>query len=234
MPFATADDLSPEAARKKVRALRVAVDDNRDPIAERRLAAVSARERGTFSNLAERWFVAEVKPRLKHPEAVWRAVEKYLVPRLGKLPIKAVRPSDCAGVPERVRKAYPTHSNDLLRFLRAIFAFAIRRHLVERSPVGAFSARLDAGGKEYSRTRALTGEELTALFAAIRKEPSFGATTSCSRVCYSHPVSARASCWPHAGLSLTWMVRLPLVLSGVCQRNGPKREHRWISLWSRK
>jgi integrase len=40
--------------------------------------------------------------------------------------------------------------------------------------VGAFSARLDAGGREESRTRALSGDELSALFAAIRKEPSFG------------------------------------------------------------
>ena len=32
MPLAAADDLPLEAARKKARALRVAVDDNRDPI----------------------------------------------------------------------------------------------------------------------------------------------------------------------------------------------------------
>ncbi len=73
-----------------------------------------------------------------------------------------------------MRTKNPTTANDLLRFLGAIFAFAIRRHLLEGSPVAAFSARLDAGGKEESRTRALTGDELSALFAAIRKEPSFG------------------------------------------------------------
>jgi integrase len=58
--------------------------------------------------------------------------------------------------------------------MRAIFAFAIRRHPIEVSPVGAFSARLDAGGKEESRTRALSGDELVTLFAATRTEPSFG------------------------------------------------------------
>jgi len=97
-----------------------------------------------------------------------------LIPRLGTLRAEAVKPSDCAGVLERVRNKHPTTANDLLRFMRAIFAFAIRRHLIEVSPVGAFSARLDAGGKEESRTRALSGDELSALFAAIRKEPSFG------------------------------------------------------------
>jgi integrase len=174
MPLAAADDLPLEAARKKARALRVAVDENRDPIAERRTEANKARERGTFRELAEAWFTTEVRPRLKHPEAVRRALDRYLIPKLGALPAEAVKPSDCAGLLERVRTKHPTTANDLLRFLRAIFAFAIRRHLLEGSPVGAFSARLDAGGKEESRTRALSGDELSALFAAIRKEASFG------------------------------------------------------------
>ena len=174
MPLAAADDMPLEAARKRARALRVAVDENRDPIAERRAAADKARERGTFWELAEAWFATEVRPRLKHPEAVRRALDRHLIPKLGALPTDAVKPSDCAGVLERVRTKHPTTANDLLRFLRAIFAFAIRRHLLEVSPVGAFSARLDAGGKEESRTRALSGDELSVLFAAIRKEASFG------------------------------------------------------------
>jgi integrase len=174
MPLAAADDLPLEAARKKARALRVAVDDNRDPIADRRAAASKARDRGTFGELAEAWFAAEIKPRLKHPEAIRRALERHLIPKLGALPTDAVKPSDCAGVLERVRTRYPALANDLLRYLRAIFAFAIRRHLLDGSPVGAFSARLDGGGKEVSRTRALSGEELSALFAAMRKEASFG------------------------------------------------------------
>jgi integrase len=174
MPLAAADDLPLEAARKKARALRVAVDDQRDPIAERRSAEDKARERGTFRELADKWIETEMQPRLKHPKAVKRAVDRYLMPKLGPLPIEAVRPSDCAGVLERVRAKHPTTANDLLRFMRAIFAFAIRRHLLDVSPVGAFSARLDAGGKEESRTRTLTGDELAAVFAAIRKEQSFG------------------------------------------------------------
>ena len=77
MPLAAADDLPLEAARKRVRALRVAVDDNRDPISERRAASDKARERGTFRDLAEAWYAAEVRPRLKHPESVRRALDRY-------------------------------------------------------------------------------------------------------------------------------------------------------------
>jgi integrase len=174
LPFAAADDMPLEAARKKARALRVQVDDNRDPIAERRAEDCAARGRGTFRELAEAWFAAEVKPRLKHPEAVRRALDRHLIPRLGALTTDAVEPADCTAVLDRVRRRHPALANDLLRYLRAIFAFAIRKHKLKVSPVGAFSARLDAGGKEESRTRALSADELSALFAAIRKEPTFG------------------------------------------------------------
>jgi hypothetical protein len=81
MPLAAADDLALEAARKRARALRVAVDENRDPIAERRTAESKALERGTFRDLAEKWFAAEVRSRLKHPEAVRRALDRYLIPQ---------------------------------------------------------------------------------------------------------------------------------------------------------
>jgi integrase len=174
MPLASADDVPLEAARKKARALRVAVDDARDPIAERRAGADKARERGTFRDLAETWYATEVKPRLKHPEAVRRALDRHLIPKLGALATDAVRPADCAAVLERVRSKHPALANDLLRYMRAVFAFAIRRHRLEVSPVGAFSARLDAGGKEESRARALSADELSALFDAMRKEPTFG------------------------------------------------------------
>ena len=85
-----------------------------------------------------------------------------------------VRPADCARLLDDVRDKHPTTANDLLRHLKAIFAFGIRRHRVDGSPVAAFVAAKDAGGKEESRTRALSRVELGQLFAAIRKEPTFG------------------------------------------------------------
>lgn len=174
MPLSDASDMSLELARKKARALRVALDEGRDPLADRREAAAKAQRQGTFGALAESWYATEVKPRVKHPEAARRALDRHLIPKLGTLAPEAVKPSDCARVLEAVRAKHPTAANDLLRYMRAIFAFAIRRHLLDSSPVGAFTARLDAGGKEESRTRALSREELVALFASIRAEPSFG------------------------------------------------------------
>jgi len=103
-----------------------------------------------------------------------RALDNHLIKRLGRTPAAEVRPADCARLLDGVRDKHPTTANDLLRHLRAIFAFGIRRHRVDGSPVAAFVAAKDAGGREESRTRALSRTELVQLFAAIRKEPTFG------------------------------------------------------------
>ena len=167
-------DVSLANARKLARAERTKVDAGRDPIAERREADEKARGRGTFADVAEGWFQAEVADRLKHPEAVRRALDNYMLKKLGRIPVGEVRPADCARVLDDVRNRHPTTANDLLRHLKAIFAFGIRHHRVDGSPVAAFVAAKDAGGKEESRTRALSRAELVRLFAAIRNEPTFG------------------------------------------------------------
>jgi len=167
-------DTSLAKVRVAARAERTKVDAGRDPIAERRAADELARKRGTFGELAEEWYGAEVAKKLKHPEAVRRALNNYLLKKLGRIPVAEVRPADCARLLEDVRDKHPTTANDLLRHLKAIFAFGIRRHRVDGSPVAAFVAAKDAGGKEESRTRALSRTELTQLLAAIRKEPTFG------------------------------------------------------------
>jgi len=167
-------DTSLAKARVAARTERAKLDAGRDPIGERRAAEELARKRGTFAELAEEWYAAEVEQRLKHPESVRRALDNYLMKKLGRMPVAEVLPADCARLLDGVRNKHPTTANDLLRHLKAIFAFGIRGHRVDGSPVAAFVAAKDAGGKEGSRTRALSRVELSQLFVAIRHKPSFG------------------------------------------------------------
>ncbi|HEY4339119.1 MAG TPA: hypothetical protein VGM97_04150 [Steroidobacteraceae bacterium] len=68
----------------------------------------------------------------------------------------------------------PTVANDLLRFARRIFSFGVRRQVLTINPVAEFSPRLDGGGPEKSRSRALSHQELIGLFESIRETESFG------------------------------------------------------------
>jgi integrase len=75
---------------------------------------------------------------------------------------------------DEVKGRAPTAANDLLRFTRRIFAFGVRRRFLLSNPAADFSPRLDAGGTERPRSRALSSDELAQLFEKIRETPSFG------------------------------------------------------------
>jgi integrase len=59
-----------------------------------------------------------------------------------------------------------------LRWLKRIFNHAVKRHVIEYNPAAAFDPG-DAGGKEKSRDRWLTGPELAKFFAAMRDAKGF-------------------------------------------------------------
>ena len=107
---------------------------------------------------------------------------------------------DVARLLDDLKVRAPTSANDLLRFTRRIFAFGVRRGLVMSNPVADFSPRLDGGGTEKPRSRALSADELAQLFkrsgrSKLRGEQSAGhPPASCL-------VRAQDDCLPPAGRS---------------------------------
>ena len=71
-----------------------------------------------------------------------------------------------------VKRGAPTIANDVLRWVRRMFDYALKRHMVLYNPAAAFSLT-DAGGKEEARERALSRDELVLLFDAMRKAKGF-------------------------------------------------------------
>jgi len=160
-------DMSLADARIEAREKRTLLDKQRDPLLERRVAREQQRvamdaekARGTFRELAEDWFSTEIQGRrLKHPEVPRRHLDNYLLPEFaGRVPAE-LTPADAA--------------NDLLRFMRRVFRFGVRRHLLTSNPVADFDHQ-DAGGPERKRRRALSRGELEALFKALQGSPGFG------------------------------------------------------------
>jgi integrase len=168
-------DMSLAQARVEARQARVLLDKKQDPMTVRRAAVDAARPRGTFRELCEDWFRVEIVGRgLKHPEVPRRHLDKYLLPEVGRIPVADVHAADIARLLDKVRSRAPTAANDLLRFTSRIFAFGVRRRVVTGNPAADFTPRLDAGGTERPRQRALTTGEVAQLFEAIRKTPAFG------------------------------------------------------------
>ena len=168
-------DMSLSLARIEARQARVLLDKQQNSLTVRRAALAEERQKGSFKALCEDWYWADVQARgLKHPAVPRRYLDKYLLPKLGRLPASDVTPSDVARLLDDVKVRAPTAANDLLRFIRRIFAFGVRRRFVPSNPAADFSPRLDAGGTERPRRRALSSDELVQLFEKIRATPNFG------------------------------------------------------------
>ena len=139
-----------------------------------RAAIAAQKARQTFRDLAEDWYSTEIDPRrLKHPKVPRRYLDKYLLPAFGERVPAEITAADAARLLAQVRKSAPTAANDLLRFMRRVFRFGVRRHVLTSNPVADFD-QSDAGGPERARKRALSVEELGKLFKALRDSPSFG------------------------------------------------------------
>jgi integrase len=176
-------DMSLATARIEARERRLMLDKRRDPLFAKReaeeaqRAAIAAQKaRQTLRDLAEDWYATEIDPRrLKHPEVPRRYLDKYLLPVLGEHVPAEITAADAARLLAEVRKSAPTAANDLLRFMRRVFRFGVRRHVLTSNPVADFD-QSDAGGPERARQRALSVEELGKLLKALRESPSFGGT----------------------------------------------------------
>ncbi len=125
------------------------------------------------SELAAEYFEKQILPNWKHPDILRRRIEKDINPNIGHLKIEDVRPRHIIDMLQKINaRNAPTVANDVLRWTRRIFNYGIKLQMIETNPTTAFEIA-DAGGKEKSRERWLTQEELTKFFQAMQITKGF-------------------------------------------------------------
>ncbi len=122
----------------------------------------------TMATLADEYFASRIMGHWKHPNIVRSRIEKDIKPNIGNLVIADVKPQHIDAMLQAiVKRGAPTIANDVLRWVKRMFDYAIKRGMLTNNPAIAFDLS-DAGGTETSRDRWLTRAELVALFAALR------------------------------------------------------------------
>lgn len=172
--------LSLADARKLAKELRARVALGFDVAAEKQARKAEALEKieaekrtVTVAGLADEYFERMILGRWKHPNIVRSRIEKDIKPAIGKLKVDAVKPADIDAMLQAVvNRGAPTVANDVLRWVRRMFDYAIKRHLCQFNPAGAFDLA-DAGGREEGRDRALSRSELVAFLAAMGAAKGF-------------------------------------------------------------
>lgn len=122
----------------------------------------------TVAKLADEYLAERIIGRWKHPNIVRGRIERDIKPAIGLLPLTDVRPSHVADLLKSiVKRGAPTMATDVLRWLKRMFDYAIKRELMLVNPAAAFDPS-DAGGKEEARDRWLTSVELSRLLNAMK------------------------------------------------------------------
>ena len=134
------------------------------------LAKIEAEKNAvTVAQLCDEFFERVILPTWKHSDIVRRRIENDIKPNIGKMKAEDVKPRDVDEMLQTIiKRGAPTIANDVLRWTKRIFDFGIKRHVVMFNPASAFDPS-DAGGKEESRDRWLTREEIIQLFQVMRE-----------------------------------------------------------------
>lgn len=162
----------PTITIKKARELatdaRAKVQQGIDVAREKREQKIALTTAGTVEQLCNEYYQRTIEGRVKRPDIVKGRLDNDLIPKLGRMRIAEVKPLDVDGMIKAVvDRGSPVMANRVLATTKAVFDYAIRRHWITQNPAAAFG-RVDAGGEEKARTRALSEDELVALFSAIR------------------------------------------------------------------
>lgn len=180
MTLGSYKDLSLADARKLTKELRSRVALGYDVAAEKqeRKAEIVAEAKAkdevfTVAKIADEYFEKNILGRWKHPNIVRGRIEKDIKPNIGKMAVVDVKPMHIDDMLKTVNKRGAlTVTNDVLRWTKRIFNYAIKRHIIQYNPASPFDLS-DAGGKEDARERALSQPEIIRLFEAMRITQGF-------------------------------------------------------------
>ena len=151
-------------ARKLAGRIMVQVAEGKDPQAER----VAQRDKGSFEDLAKR-YVEYAKTKNKSWMQPQTLVERFLIPKWGKLNASAITRADV-----KVMKATITSNsvaNQTLAAASAIFAWAIREEILKANPCALVEHH-----EMKSRERVLADSELPQFWRAFDDAGLYGGT----------------------------------------------------------
>jgi integrase len=159
-------DLSLAEARLEAATQKKQLRDGADPLLLKRRSDQA--KISTVDDLFADWHKGLVK-RLKYPTIPERIYRKDIAPVIGDSKVSSISPRDIREIIQRVvDSGRPTVANDTLMYCKQLFNHGIKLDVVNSNPAAAFSVD-DAGGMEKSKSRALSIDELKAVFKIFRE-----------------------------------------------------------------
>ena len=140
------------AARNLAKDMKAMVRLGRDPALEKKERRIENRKRElklagqrSLADLTEEYIQRHVDGKLKRPLLVRQRLTIHVKDSsLGSVPVDQIKPMQVDELIQGVvRQGKKRLANDLLRTLKRIFDYAIKRHIIEHNPAQAFTASDD-------------------------------------------------------------------------------------------
>lgn len=126
----------------------------------------AAREADTVEVFARRWYAEIVEPANSNPRNILRALEKDVIPAIGKKQVADVTVTDILAITDKIKnRGADQMALQTRNVLKRLFAYAIAREKTQFNPAAAIEAKFIASAR--SRDVALSSEEVGKLLRAI-------------------------------------------------------------------
>jgi integrase len=133
-----------ETVKKQWQAVRDAVDEGRDYVADQReqerLEVVEAGRRMTFSSFVERYIEERAKPNNRSWQKEDYRLRKYVLPVIGHMELGEVQKQDVKRLTRAIAATAPTQADKVKQGISSVFAYAIAEELVEANPAKGIGA----------------------------------------------------------------------------------------------
>ncbi|MGO9060057.1 MAG: tyrosine-type recombinase/integrase [Candidatus Binataceae bacterium] len=195
-----------DAREKAIDALHKVQHDGRDPQAEKQ----EEKEQLTFAQLADRYLL-EYAEHFKRPRSIAqdrRNITKELLPQWGACKARDIEPKDVDALLGAIAaRPAPIQANRVHSLISKMFNFAIKipRLKIETNPAHA----VNRPGRESSRERWLSNDEIRRVWAAIEAEPpqTWGAIFKLLMMTGQRPSEVRAMHWDEVDFEeSTWTI----------------------------
>jgi len=119
------------------------------------------------AEVADDFYKRRIEPHRKRPKSALDILEKDIKRRLGAIPFRSLRPSNCTAlIEEVVDRGAAVHAGKVLAVLKQLGRFAVSRGVVEVNPAGSLEWK-DLGVKQSGIKRALSLDEVPLVLSAL-------------------------------------------------------------------
>jgi integrase len=154
-------------ARERYNDAKKVLGKGLDPGAIEQEKKMERRRTPVLSDFVDEYIKIYAKPKLKSWEKIEQSLKREIVPALGKKKITDIKRRDVVLVLDDVAGRAPVMANRLLAYTRHMFSWAVDRDVLEINPLAGMKR---PGGKEESRERKLSDDEIRSLWKALGRD----------------------------------------------------------------